>query len=617
MKGLLRWMAIVLLLALPAGCTHWQAAQSLKEKIGPMQGPSFETRGGRYMDQEEKEAKETPPRSVKPIVRIIKGTPVESVAAARQKLAREAAAPLKGLQAKLDSLIFREVNVQVIAELLTEICGYNVVATRTVADRPIDIYLQNLSLREALEAVCRLNNLWYREGQGIITLMTRDEYVRDIEVRQSDQTRAFYARYTNAADMAKVIQAAMGEEVHLEVIENEEIYGHIDPEEEAEVGDGEYDAPVLGSGTTENGGSAGGAGLAPPPTGGAALGSPDAAGAADGKRPLLAILTVFKRNNCIVARSLDGALLNEMARIIEALDTPTSQVLLEIKILQLTLDDGFESFFEFNYAEQDRGGVGFTGRFDQVVNVLGSKAVGATTLSYVFDGEKLKARIAFFEDEGRAEIIATPFLMSANNSKVEFFVGEETPLRDDVTSSTISVGDQGDTLTTYEYNIIREELGTDVEMTTFINEDATVTLEFEAEITSAILNFSTIPVVNQQSGEVIEFPLDAKSKSELKSILSAKSGQSIAIGGIIKETLDLQENKVPLLGDIPGLGFFFKEIANSKKKTETVIILTPHVIMHPALAGDATQEFLDRKSSHEQITKGVDNILDGTREMRP
>lgn len=615
MKGLLRWMAIVLLLALPAGCTHWQTAQSLKEKIGPMQGPSFETRGGRYMDQEEKEAKETPPRSVKPIVRIIKGTPVESVAAARQKLAREAAAPLKGLQAKLDSLIFREVNVQVIAELLTEICGYNVVATRTVADRPIDIYLQNLSLREALEAVCRLNNLWYREGQGIITLMTRDEYVRDIEVRQSDQTRAFYARYTNAADMAKVIQAAMGEEVHLEVIENEEIYGHIDPEEEAEVGNGEYDAPVLGSGTTENGGSAGGAGLAPPPTGGAALGSPDAAGAADGKRPLLAILTVFKRNNCIVARSLDGALLNEMARIIEALDTPTSQVLLEIKILQLTLDDGFESFFEFAYA--DSGSTGLTGDFVTGLGLGGSTAIGSRTLDFIFDSEKLDARVSYFEDEGRAEIIATPFLMSANNSKVEFFVGEETPLRDDVTSSTVSLGDLGDTLTTYEYNIIREELGTDVEMTTFINEDATVTLEFEAEITSAILNFSTIPVVNQQTGDTIEFPLDAKSKSELKSILSAKSGQSIAIGGIIKETLDLQENKVPLLGDIPGLGFFFKEIANSKKKTETVIILTPHVIMHPALAGDATQEFLDRKSSHEQITKGLENILDENREMRP
>jgi len=290
-------------------------------------------------------------------------------------------------------------------------------------------------------------------------------------------------------------------------------------------------------------------------------------------------------------------------------------VLLEIKILQLTLDDGFESFFDFDYT--DSGSMGLTGDFVTELGLGGSTAIGSQTFDFIFDSEKLNARLAYFENEGRAEIIATPFLMSANNSKVEFFVGEETPLRDDVTSSTTSVGDLGDTMTTYDYNIIREELGTDVEMTTFINEDATVTLEFEAEITSPILNYSTIPVVNQQTGETIEFPLDATTKSELKSILSAKSGQSIAIGGIIKETLDLLENKVPVLGDIPGLGFFFREIDNAKKKTETVIILTPHVIMHPALAGHATEEFLRRKSSHEQITRGMENILERDLPVKP
>lgn len=592
MSRRIRWLMAAALLAAIGGCAP------VHEKIRPMQGPTFDTAAGRI--EKTPLPPEAPPSGVKPIVRIIKGTPVESVEAAQRSLAQKTAAPLKGMKARLNSLILRGVNVRVIAELLTEICGYNVVATNTVADCPVNIYLQNLSLREALEAVCRLNNLWYREGQGIITLMTRDEYVRDIEVRQSDQTRAFYIRYTNAADMAKVIQAAMGEEVYLKVIDDEKIYGHIDPEEDAEVGAGEYDAPVLTAGNPKKSPKENASRFPTPAAGEATIGTTGSeAQPSAAKRPLLAILTVFKRNNCIVARSLDGTLLNEMARIIEALDTPTSQVLLEIRILQLTLDDGFESFFDFEWADSKNA-----------LDLLGSKAVGSTTFGYVFSNDKINARIHFFENEGRAEIIATPFLMSANNSKVEFFVGEETPLRDDVTTSTVSVGEQGDTITTYEYNIIREELGTDVEMTTFINEDATVTLEFDAEISSAILNFSTIPVVNEKTGETIEFPLDAKSTSKLKSILSAKSGQSIAIGGIIKESLDLQENKVPLLGDIPGLGFFFREIENAKKKTETVVILTPHVIIHPALAGEVSTEFLRRKSSHEQITRGRENILE-------
>lgn len=598
MKRSISRAVIVVMIVVCVGCT------AVGQKIRPMQGPTYHTLADQSQPSTPNLSPAPSPAEEKPIVRIIKGVPVKSVAEAREMVARKDAHRIKGLNTNVKSLVLRSVAVRTIAELLSEIRGYNVVATNTVADRLITIYLQHLNLRGALEAVCRLNNLWYREGDGIITLMTRQEYVQDIEVRQSDQTRAFYIRYTNAADMAKVIQAAMGGEVHLEVIKDEEIYGHLDPEEEAEVGEGEYKVPELNAASSTKTGSA--ARILREPAATAAGGVDGAAGASENKRPLLAILTVFKRNNCIVARSLDESLLNEMARIIEALDTPTSQVLLEIRILQLTLDDGFESFFNFNWKDSKN-----------TVGVLGSKAVGTTTLDYLFADDEISGRIAFFEQQGRAQIIATPFLMAANNSKVEFFVGEETPLRDDVTTTTVAVGDQGDTMTTFEVKIKREELGTDVEMTTFINADGTVTLEFEAEISSAILNYSTVQLVNEVTGDVIDFPLDAKSTSELKSILSARSGQSIAIGGIIRETLDLSENKVPILGDIPGLGFFFREIEHTKKKTETVIVLTPHVIMHPSMAGEASTEFLRRKSSHEQITKGWENILEHDPEVVP
>ena len=202
-------------------------------------------------------------------------------------------------------------------------------------------------------------------------------------MRQSDQTRAFYIRYTNAADMAKVIQAAMGDEVHLAVIEDEKIYGHIDPEEKADVGQGAYKNPDLTVGPRDEAGG----------TLGAVSGAVKSTATGSGQgnnRPLLAILTVFKRNNCIVARSLDSGLLNEMARIIEALDTPTSQVLLEIKILQLNLDDGFESFFDISFT--DTGSSGFAGDYATSLGWGGSSAIGSNTLAFLFDGQKLDAR---------------------------------------------------------------------------------------------------------------------------------------------------------------------------------------------------------------------------------
>lgn len=563
-----------------------------------------------------------------PSFRVIKGTPVESVEDAKRLLEKKAGRERLGLDTVLRSCALHEAKVRILAELFTEISGYNVVASNAVADRTISIYLKNIPMREALESVCRLNGLWFREGKGIITLMTRDEYVRDIEARQSDQTRAFFVRYSNALDMAKVITAAMGDEVRLTIIDDEKIYGHLDPSTTTSSTGTSSGAASTGQSESLNLSAAQlkTAGLSPATAtpAQAAGGKGDAKGgevqaaaapAAQGTRPLLAILTVFKRNNCIIARSLDGALLNEMGRIIETLDTPTNQVLLEVKILQLTLNDGFDSFFRFNYV--DSGSTGALGDFVTGVGLGGASVMGSTAFNFVFDSDKLDARIAFFESKGRVQMFSTPFLMAANNSKVEFFVGEETPLRDEVTSKTVTIGqDANNTINTFEVKIKREDLGTDVEMTTFINDDGTVTMEVDAEISSAYLNFSTTKVVNNVTGETIEYPLDGTSKTNLKSILSARSGQSIAIGGIIKETMDRSTKKVPLLGDIPGLGLFFRDVVNSKKKTETVIIITPHVIAHPSLAGRVSDEFLGRKSSHEHITRGRENILDdGERDL--
>jgi type II secretory pathway component GspD/PulD (secretin) len=585
------WLAAALMLS---GCAPY-----LKDRIQPID-PGFGTRPPAPEAAPAETPDEDPPR-----VRIIKGTTVENLADARRRLAEQAAAAARprGLETRLRSLVLRDVPVRRIAELLTEAGGINVLATDAVATRSIDILLRDMPLQDALDAICRLNGLWYRQGEGIVTLMSREEYLHDLTVRRSEQTRAFYVRYTNAADMAKVIQAAMGDQVRLAVIENEKIYGHIDPEEEADVGGG-----AAGTGQELAVAAAEAAVPAALPRSVAGKEGEALRQTPHGEKPTLAILTVFKRNNCIVARSLDGALLNEMAGIVSALDTPTSQVLLEVRILQLTLDDDFQSFFDFDYT--DSGSSGVTGAYDVSAGLLSAGAITSTSLDFVLDGAKLDARISLFKKLGRAEIISTPFLMAANNSKVEFFVGQETPLRDDVTTQTVPIGDTGATITTFEVDIRREELGTDVEMTTFINEDGTVTLEIEAEISTPNLNFSSVQVVNEKTGKVLDFPIDGVDKSEIKSILSARSGQSIAIGGIIRETVDVGETKVPVLGDIPLLGAVFRKTGDTKQKTETVIILTPHVIVHPALAGEASDRFLGRKSSHGQIVEGKENLID-------
>ncbi len=529
----------------------------------------------------------------KPIVKIITGQEVAGLEEARQIMANmdQASRPVD-LRRKVTELALKKVPLIQAAALLTELCHYNIAVTKKAADLEITLFLENLSLRRALEAVCRLNGLWYREDERIVTLMTSKEYADEMVIHRNEKTRAFWLRYTNASDIARVIQAVMGAQVEFVDIGIEKIYGHV--EEEAAGGGGitGVEREIISKEEKEKLSSLGGVGD----------GRGDALEvAARLGKDVPAVITVFKRNNSILARSLDKSILAEIGRVIEAMDTPTNQVLLEMTILQVTLGDGFESFFAIN----------FPGNARLSLNTMGDSAgAGDETLGMFFANDNIYARLQLFAKEDRVEVLATPFLMSANNARVEFFVGEETPLRDDVESKTL-YDDEGNPVTTiFTINIKREELGTDIEISSFINEDGTITMDFSAELSVAKYNMTEITVGDENTGDYATFPLDGIDRSKLTSIITASSGRPLVIGGIIKEQLEKFEKKVPILGDLPIVGFPFRQISDKKVKTETVIILVPHIIRHPALAWKESRDFLNRRSSHSRIVKDKENILD-------
>ena len=572
------------------------------------------------------------PPEEKPIVRIISGEQFSGEDEARRRYLEDQDPPDLGLRTPVGLLALDEVPLIQVAAMLSEMTGYNIAVTREAATTPVSLFLQNLPLRQALEAICRLNGLWYREDERIVTLMTVAEYGQEMVIRRNEKSRAFWLRYSNANDMAKILQAVMGSQIVFNDIGTEEVYGHVDEDKEA--------------GETISLGQAGGQGMdeLTQTTGFSEeemrrLASRlNLAGRSDAlemsraiEKEVPAVITVFKRNNAIIARSLDETVLTDIGRIIELMDTPTSQVLLEIAILQLNLGDGFESFFQLNMPgsfSDDRpdnlqGGASRTITFadDPVGSTFGSSAgPSATTLNLLFGNANIEARLQLYEEEDRVEVLATPYLMSANNAKVEFFVGEEVPLRDDVESETLFNEAGNITTTTFEVTVNREELGTDIEVSSFINEDGTITMDLEAELSFPVFNLTTIGVVNEVTGEVVDFPLDGVDRSELNSIVTTVSGQPIAIGGIIRERLQEIEKKVPLLGDLPVVGFPFREIADERTKTETVILITPHIILHPAQTWQTGADFLKRRSSHPRLKHDQENLHDyptGTDQQRP
>jgi len=522
-------------------------------------------------------------RSTEPILRIPQKEPdLRQISTYQPKVQDRVMQPgfqHPGRDIHVQDIFFQDVPLEIVAELLNEVGGVNLMLQKAVSEKKVRLYLRDVSMSAAVEALLRSNELWFRTDGRITAVMSEQAFADAMIFHQSEKILAFFMRYTNAQDMAALLATILGPEVELRDMTGQAVFGHLEieavggsPGEPGELenltADERRRLVQIGEGETVQ--------------------RLEEASRVLGRR-LPAIVTVFKKNNAIVVRSIDDGLLRHITGLIRELDTPVRQVLLEVRIVRLDLGDRFQSFFDFSY-RTDR-----TDRSTDFTILGGVGPLVADTLAYVFATDRLNARMQLFAQENRLHTIASPFLMTADNTEVRFFVGQEVPLRTGVTRETIRTPDLRD-LVIFTPQIDTRELGTDLEIKSFINADRTITMELAADIQSPNLNVSSVTLINDATGTPVTFPLDGVDKSELRSILAVPTGNTVVLGGFINIKDQGEERKVPLLGDIPVLGYLFKKVERQAARTETVILITPHIIGAPEEGPDATRRYLERSS---------------------
>jgi len=479
---------------------------------------------------------------------------------------------------RVEEIFFQDVPLEIAAELLNEVGGVNLMLQGPVAGKRVRLFLRGVTMATAVEALLRGNELWFRTEDGVTVVMSEEAFADSMVFRHSEKIQAFFMRYTNARDMAALLATLLGPDVELRDMTEQSVYGHL----EAQAVGGGSSAPSQREVLTDEEkqllvklGEAETVQKIEEATG--ALG-----------RRLPAVIAVFKRNNSIVVRSTDEGLLRHITGLIRELDTPVNQVLLELRIVRLQLGDGFESFLDFSWEN-------IGNRALSLSTLGGAGSLASDTFAAAFSRENLEARLQLFAREDRLNTISSPFLMTADNAEVRFFVGEQVPLRTGVSKETVRTGDLQD-LVFFLPQVQEREIGTELEIKSFINADRTITMEIVATIEAPNIGVSSIPLVNERTGQVVNFPLDGVDKNELRSILAVPTGDTVALGGFIRLEDQDFEQKVPLLGDIPVLGYLFKKVERAASRSETVILITPHVMGHPAEGADASKRMLERSS---------------------
>jgi general secretion pathway protein D len=283
--------------------------------------------------------------------------------------------------------------------------------------------------------------------------------------------------------------------------------------------------------------------------------------------------------------------------VIRKLDIRRRQVFVEAVIMEVDLDKALDVGVEWRGAVQagpgESGAVMAGTNFDFQGNVnslfasivagnplvfpgtglIGAGFGGSITLP---DGTKVPAVAAVLraaQTHSNLNILSSPHLLTQNNKEAEIIVGENVPF---ITSQSRDATSLGNVINTVE----RKDVGITLRITPHIHESEFVSMDIYQE--SSALKDTTL----LQSSTVGP----TTTKRSARTTVLVKSGDTVIIGGMMQETILKSESKVPLLGDIPLLGYLFKFTSSSKKKTNLVILLTPHIIQEPGMASRSLEE---------------------------
>ena len=243
--------------------------------------------------------------------------------------------------------------------------------------------------------------------------------------------------------------------------------------------------------------------------------------------------------------------------LLSGLDVPTKQVLIEATIVELTLTDDLKYGVEWYIKNSQSGG-------QYTLGTLGKLGLSSLGLSYTFISEaaNFEALIAAKATTNQANILSTPRLTVLDNMEATIQVGQDVP----VVTSQVTAPDINNSTTqpSILQNITYRSTGVILRVKPTINTEGLLTLDISQEV-------SEVGAPGAGNSPIIL-------TRRINTSVIVGHGQTLALGGLMKNTKSSAITKVPLLGDIPILGNAFKYTTETTEKTELLILVTPTIL---------------------------------------
>ena len=444
-----------------------------------------------------------------------------------------------------DVLNVKEMDILDLIKIISQKSDLNIIVSPNVSGK-VTVYLKNVEVFEALKSIIESYNLAFLRTGNIINIMTAEEYLAKYRSTfgQDFETRILRLEDAKISDVVELLTQVksqggkvvadektstliLTDEPHV-LDEMEHIVNWVDGMVVTEIFELVYaEAEDISAKVTEE------------------------------LTPEIGSIRTDKRSNKVIV-SDTAEKLNEIRRMIKAFDNKDQEVLIEAKIVQVTLSDDYKLGVDWEKLMVDDNNFNIISDFDvlQSTDKRGQLSIGTVEQDdYAFLVQAL-------ESIGETNILSSPSIATLNNEEAKIIVGSTEPY---VTSTTTTPA-SGPTTTAESVNFI--EVGVKLFVTPTIHKDDFITMKVKPEISSVTRNVITS---NNNSIPVVE-------TSEAETKVTVKNGVTIFIGGLIRDETINSYNRVPVLGSLPVIGAAFRGEDEFVRKTETVIFLSPKII---------------------------------------
>lgn len=284
--------------------------------------------------------------------------------------------------------------------------------------------------------------------------------------------------------------------------------------------------------------------------------------------------------NAIIAKA-DPGTMREIAEIIEMLDIPRTQVLIEAAIVEISLD--YSKSLGVSMAGVDRSGssiplfntalggvlntlfqnVGSDGTFDPIAATGALTTPTLAVAKFDSNGLSFAAIVQALQSNTEANLLSTPHITTVDNKEAKISVGQEVPFR----TGSFTTGNNGasNPFTTIQ----RQDVGLELIVTPHVYNGSRVRLEISQEVSNVV------PSVSIGEGGFSDI---VTNKRTLETTVIVDDQQTIVLGGLIRDDITTVKSQVPLLGSIPLLGKLFQSNSTTKVKRSLLIFLRPTVL---------------------------------------